>query len=173
MVLAAEPEVGQAAADSAASADKDKKAPPPVQEGDILLFQVKLSTEGFPQAVQVRKLRRLRGVVRQPPSSVADGIIIVSGDETDAVCNQNSDEIEQLLGAEVKLSLTECGQLQLCPNDEIAFCCVSMSGKAQHLLEAQLVEPLRMPRAPGSFLGCFVLSLPKLRQPAENDVQVP
>merc|ERR1719267_95931 len=80
MTLAVEPAVGQAASDAPAD---DKKAPPPVQEGDFLLFQVKLSTEGFPQAVQPQKIRRLRGVVRQIPDSASTGIIVATGEICD------------------------------------------------------------------------------------------
>merc|ERR1719201_871122 len=115
MTLAVEPAVGQAAPDNAAT---DEKKNPPVQEGDVLLFQVKLSTEGFPQAVQVRKIRRLRGVVRTAPSATVDGILVVDGEASDQkeVVAQSSDtSLAHLLGAEVRLRQSECGQLQLAP----------------------------------------------------------
>lgn len=167
MVLAAEPEVGQAATDSAVSADKDKKAPPPVQEGDALLFQVKLSTEGFPQAVQVRKMRRLRGFVQQAPSPTAEGVIIVTGDGSDkAEASKLGPDaaLQQLLGAEVLLRQDECGQLKLMTNDEIAFCCVSVSDSSSQLWEAQLVDLLSTKRdqTGSSVLGCFSLKMPQI-----------
>jgi len=162
MVLAAEPAVGQAAADAAGN---DEKKVPPVQEGDILMFQVKLSTEGFPQAVDVRKIRRLRGVVQQAPSSTSDGIIIVNGDGSkgeEALYNQDA-ALQQLLGAAVRLRQAECGQLQLVPNDEVAFCCVSTSENNGQALEAQLVELLCTSRIAGSILGYFSLKMPLLK----------
>jgi hypothetical protein len=157
MMLADEPDVGVIDA-SATDGDQAKK-PVPVQEGEFLLFQVKLSTEGFPQAVQAQKVHRLCGKVAQPPSSTSDGIIIVSGEDNNRgeVVSQRPDaSVQELLGAEVKIRQAACGQLQLLPNDEVAFCCVN-DGQA---LEAQLVDLLCTPRAAGSVLGCFSLKLP-------------
>jgi len=161
MVLAVEPAVGLASAESFSAPGSEKvKAPPPVQEGDFLLFQVKLSAEGFPQAVQPQKIRRLRGMVVQAPSSTAEGIIVVNGEDSDRA-DANADAAE-LFGAEVRLRQAECGQLQLQPNDEVAFCCVNMTDADGQSLEAQLVDLLRTSRSEGSVLGCFSLSLPKL-----------
>lgn len=157
MMLADEPAVGLA--DATAT---DKKAVP-VQEGDFLLFQVKLSTEGFPQAVQAQKIRRLRGKVLQAPCSTADGIIIVSGDDSaraEAASQSPDVALQQLLGAEVKVREAACGQLQLCANDEVAFCCVNTADTNGQAFEAQLLELLSTSRAAGSVLGCFSLKLP-------------
>jgi len=171
VMLAAEPAVGLTATDAAATPGNDKT--PPVQEGDVLLFQVKLSTEGFPQAVQARKLRRLRGIVQEAPSAIADGIIIVNGDGSDqaeAISRNPDAALKQLIGAEVRLRQAECGQLQLMPHDEVAFCCVSMAETDGQALEAQLVELLCTSRGVGSVLGCFSLTLPQLgsMQPSED-----
>jgi len=171
VLLAAEPAVGSTAADAVATPGNDKT--PPVQEGDVLLFRVKLSTEGFPQAVQARKLRRLRGTVQQPPSATADGIVIVSGDgcdQADATAQNPDASLKQLIGAEVRLRQAECGQLQLVAHDQIAFCCVSIAESEGKALEAQLVELLYTSRGAGSVLGCFSLRLPQLgsMQPTED-----
>jgi len=155
MMLADEPAVGLA--------DDQNKAPPPVQEGDFLLFQVKLSTEGFPQAVQAQKIRRLRGVVAQAPSTTAEGLIVVTGDDDRAaVTSQRPDaSLNEMLGADVRLHQTECGQLRLQHNDEVAFCCVNMTDSDGQYLEAQFIDLLHTSRADGSVLGCFSLSLPQ------------
>jgi hypothetical protein len=169
--LATEPSIGHAASDSSEGGGNDKSKTPPVQEGDVLLFEVKLSTEGFPQAVNVRKLRRLRGVVRRAPSSTLDGILIVSGDGTSSAerNSQNPDiSVAQLLGAEVRLRQSECGQLQLAPNDEVAFCCTNVADTDGHGLDAQLIELVCTSRSAGSVLGCFSLKLPLF---SSNSVQ--
>jgi len=164
MILAAEPAVGLAATNMTAMAGNDQKAPP-VQEDDFLLFQVKLSTEGFPQAVRARKIRRLRGFVQQAPSSTTDGIIIVDGDGDErAEGNLHAPDaaLKELLGAEVRLRQAECGQLKLQANDEIAFCCANTTDSDAKGLEAQLVELLSTSRSNESVLGCFSLKLPQL-----------
>jgi len=163
MVLAVEPAVGLAAARVATTADIDPSKIPPVKEGDFLMFQVKLSTEGFPQAVRVQKIRRLRGVVSKAASSTADGIIVVSGDgNTGAESNSRNVTActEQLLGADVRLRHAACGQLQLLPNDEVAFCCVNMAD-SDGQVEALLIDLLHTSRGAGSVLGCFSLKLPR------------
>merc|ERR1719437_89021 len=80
MTLAAPPAVGQTTLDTETVSTNEKTKTAPVQEGEFLSFYVKLSTEGFPQAEQVRKIRRLRGVVSQPPSSTSCGVIVITGD---------------------------------------------------------------------------------------------
>jgi len=171
MMLADEPAVGLSSANKAAVAGDDKgKALPPVQEGDFLLFQVKLSTEGFPQAVQAQKIRRLRGAIVQAPSATADGIIVVSGDDerVEATPHCPDAALKQLLGAEVRLRQAECGQLRLQPNDQVAFCCVTITDSDGQCLEAQLVDLLQTSLADGSLLGCFSLSLPQLSSTDDN-----
>jgi len=161
MILAAEPGVGLAAANAARPAASEPQSKvPPVQEGDFLLFQVMLSTEGFPQAFEARKIRRLRGIVQHAPSSTSDGIIIVNGDCIDESDVKEDAALQQLLGAVVRLRQAECGQLQLRPNDQVVFCCVGTTGAQGQALEAQLVELLCSSQAPGSVLGCFSLKLP-------------
>jgi len=161
MILAAEPGVGLAAANAARPAASEPQSKvPPVQEGDFLLFQVMLSTEGFPQAFEARKIRRLRGIVQHAPSSTSDGTIVVDGDGSDQSDVKDDAALQQLLGAVVRLRQAECGQLQLRPNDQVVFCCVGTAGAQGQALEAQLVELLCSSQAPGSVLGCFSLQLP-------------
>jgi len=157
MMLADEPDVG--VTETWATEGEQAKKPVPVQEGDFLLFQVKLSTEGFPQAIQPQKVHRLCGKVSQSPSAASDGIIIVSGEDKnrgELVSQRPDASVQELLGAEVKIRQAACGQLQLLPNDEVAFCCVN-DGQG---LQAQLVDLLCTCRAAGSVLGCFSLKLP-------------
>lgn len=173
MMLADEPDVGLA--DPALTDGDQKKKPVPVQEGDFLLFQVKLSTEGFPQAVEAQKIRRLRGKVLHPASENGNGAIIVTGedsDRTESAPSSSDVALEQLLGAEVKFQQAACGQLQLLPNDEVAFCCVNNAHTNGQALEAQLVELLCTRRAAGSMLGCFSLKLP-LRGASEEASAAP
>merc|ERR1719478_1926546 len=140
MTLAVEPEVGQGAVDSAGTSGSEKtKVPPPVQ-----------------------KIHRLRGFVLQTPSPGIDGFIRVSGDCSDKADVMSYDQdaaLKQLVGAEVRLRHSECGQLQLQPNDEVAFCCVNMATADGQSLEAQRIDLLHTSRADGSVLGCFTLSL--------------
>jgi hypothetical protein len=134
----------------------------PVQEGDVLLFQVKLSTEGFPQAVGVSKMCGLQGFVKRSPTSSTDGVIIVTGDAA------GSDGATSLLNSEVRLSQIHCGQLQLASGDAVRFCCASTPGGSQDL-EAQLVELLGTSRARNDFLGCFSLHLPQMPSKRDSD----
>lgn len=173
MMLADEPDVGLA--DASLTDGDQKKKPVPVQEGDFLLFQVKLSTEGFPQAVEAQKIRRLRGKVSHPASENENGIIIVTGEDSDraeSAPHTSGVALEQLLGAAVKFQQAACGQLQLLPNDEVAFCCVNNAHTNGQALEAQLVELLCTRRAAGSMLGCFSLKLP-LKGAAEEASAAP
>lgn len=158
-MLAVEPAVGQAATPG----DYESKTPP-VQEGDFLLFHVKLSTEGFPQAVQVRRIRRLQGVVQQSPSTMSDGIIVVSGGGSDGAEGMSRDEcaaVQQLINAEVRVREAECGQLQLLPNDKVTFCCANTTDSEGPALEARLLELTHTSRVSGSLLGSFCLALPR------------
>jgi hypothetical protein len=148
--------------------ENDKSKVAPVQEGDVLLFQVKLSTEGFPQAVQAKKIRCLRGTVRQSPVQGCDGTIVVNGEDAE---QGNDEALKDLLGVHVRLQGPECGQLQLVAGDEVRFCCVNgVNADGRSCLEAQLVELISTSRVAGSMLGCFSLHLPQLpsSKPSED-----
>jgi len=146
----------------------------PLKEGDYVSFQVQKSTEGFPQAVCARRLRRLRGSVLLGtlPRDGSEGKIVVKGDGVQGTeANAEADtELMSLIGAQVRVRQADCGQLRLVPGDEVVFSCQaardsdSPSGQAP-LLEAQLVELLWTSRTAGSgsgsILGCFTLELPR------------
>jgi hypothetical protein len=165
MALSKEPPVGETESLNASEGG------PPVKEGDYLMFQVQPSTEGFPQAVHARRMRRLRGmVVRAPTQDGLDGVITVQGDGSQApeVAGNRLQQsgLGKLLGAEVKVRQVDCGQLMLEPNDEVAFCCSTAQGSQQ--LEAQLVELLKTSRAGGALLGCFSLEVPRALAASED-----
>lgn len=170
MTLADAPAVGQTTSDPEATSTNEKSKPP-VQEGDCLSFCVKLSTEGFPQAVQVRRVRRLRGMVSQPPSSTSCGVVVITGDgaQGDAISPNSDCTLEQLLGTTVRLPLSTCGQLQVMPDDEISFCCFNRTDLQGHLLEAYRVDLIKTSRIEGSVLGCFSLKLPVLQTKSDSD----
>lgn len=167
MNLAKEPAVGLAATDAAAAApgaDGGAAAGPPVREGDVLMFQVQSSTEGFPQAMNARRIRRLRGVVLRAASAKGDvdGVIVVRGDADASKDGAAKDQaLKQLLGAEVRVRQADCGQLRLMPDDQVAFCCTRAADGGGHALEAQLVELVGTSRSGGSLFGCFSLELPR------------
>merc|ERR1719389_1446365 len=87
--------------------------------------------------------------VQEAPSSTAEGIIIVNGDASDREDWQVHDDMKELLGAEVRLQLAECGQMSFAPNDEVAFCCVNTADTHGKALDAQLVELLSTSRPTG------------------------
>jgi hypothetical protein len=166
--------------EAAVAAGTEKlKVPSPVEEGDVLLFQVKLSTEGFPQAIQAKKIHRLRGIVQQVPSPTEDGIILVrgsastQGQDASHSLDHHANRVKDMLGTQVQLSHSECGQLKLMPNDEVAFCCADSGGDGCGVQEAQLVELLCTSRAAGSVLGCFSLILPYFPPKASDDEELP
>lgn len=71
------------------------------------------------------------------------------------------------VGVEASVRQSDCGQLQLAVDDEVAFCCVSGEDGGGHA--ARLVELLRTSRSGASLLGCFVLELPRTRAPEEGE----
>lgn len=175
MALAKESAVGESAAATEGSAPTG----PLVKEGDYLLFRVQRSTEGFPQAVHARRIRRLKGVVLRASDKGKDGAIRVTEAEGGAEGEAGKSDAEgatsattqsNLVGAEVRVRQSDCGLLRLVPNDEVAFCCTNASDVgAPQGLEAQLIELLRTDRGTGSLLGCFSLDLPRTPEaPAED-----
>eukprot|EP00929_Paragymnodinium_shiwhaense_P013629 TRINITY_DN121470_c0_g1_i1.p1 TRINITY_DN121470_c0_g1~~TRINITY_DN121470_c0_g1_i1.p1 ORF type:complete len:850 (+),score=170.28 TRINITY_DN121470_c0_g1_i1:156-2705(+) len=172
LALSKEPPIGLAASEHVSSAEGTG---PPVKEGDYLMFQVQRSTEGFPQAVAARRIRRLRGVVQKGTigKSNADGVIIVRGDGAadNADIHRHPDAaLQRLLGAEVRVRQADCGQLRLVADDEVAFCCATATDGSQGTkLEASLVELLHTRRSGGSLLGCFSLELPRTSEVARDE----
>jgi len=173
MTLAKAPEIGSGAPAIETASGKEKSKTGPVQEGDFLSFKVQLSSEGFPQAVGVQKIRRLRGVVSKPPSSTAHGIIIVTDGESPEVeenLHNPDKDLEQLLGTYVDLPLSTCGQLQLVSGDEVALCCINTAEVDGQALEAHRIDLLRTSRDADCVLGCFSLKFPQPTTKTASDV---
>lgn len=163
-----------AAAVAAASAartpavDKDGKPvegkaaekPPPaprLAEEDLVLFRVRLSVEGYPQAACVRKLRKLSGTIAEVPEDEgADGAI-------------RSEGAFAAFGIkEVVLRKSHVGQVRLAVGDEVTFCMPEATEKGGPPAEASAGPPeakmvflARTTRSSGSVLGCFTLGLPR------------
>lgn len=183
--LIKEPVVGLPPASGSSGEHEEGK--PPVKEGDFVQFQVQKSTEGFPQAVQVRRIRRLRGVVIRPPGAGpdgADGAVVVKGDgalaaskadDAAAVAAAKPKEpdagLSAFIGTEIRVRQAECGQLRLAVDDEVAFCCCKADAldKGKQVLEAQLLELMSTSRSGSSLLGCFALELPRTLEPTPAD----
>jgi hypothetical protein len=170
VILAKEPIVSFAAADGSDGSQ------PPIKEGDFLQFQAKRSREGHPQAVNARRLRRLRGTVVQPLGpGCAEGAIVIKGDgailDESATAAPPDEGLKRFLGVQVHVMQADCGQLHLAVDDEVAFCCASTQGDAApagQALSAQLVELLSTPRTGSALLGCFSLEFPRMGELPET-----
>lgn len=129
-------------------------------EEDIVCFMVKLSLEGFPQAVRVQKLQKFQGS-------------IVRSTERDLGCADsrwipgmlNSHEVASKFGGrgEVVLNQRACGQVMLVPGDRVTFCIPQEldADAPSEPLEAKLVMLASTARPAGSVLGCCCLHLPR------------
>lgn len=129
-------------------------------EEDIVCFMVKLSVEGFPQAVRVQRLQKYQGSV-------------VRSTGRDLGCADNhwipgmlsSHEVASKFGSngEVVLNQQSCGQVMLVPGDKVTFCIpqeLSFDAPSEPL-EAKLVMLASTARPAGSVLGCCRLHLPR------------
>lgn len=139
---------------------------PPIKEGDFLQFQVQKSTEGYPQAVNARRLRRLRGTVVRPaePGNL-EGCIVIKGDSSSSSSEAafaGDGSVKQMIGHEICVRQADCGHLRLAVNDEVAFCCAAVSEGSPQMLEARLIELLSTSRTGVAMLGCFLLELPRV-----------
>eukprot|EP00931_Biecheleriopsis_adriatica_P087988 TRINITY_DN6238_c0_g1_i1.p1 TRINITY_DN6238_c0_g1~~TRINITY_DN6238_c0_g1_i1.p1 ORF type:complete len:901 (+),score=180.15 TRINITY_DN6238_c0_g1_i1:57-2759(+) len=168
------PQAAKAAAAAAQPPEKKEseggeKAPPAprLAEEDLVLFRVRRSIEGYPQAVCVQRLRKITGnVLRAPAPDAPRGAI--ASDEATPICGKR----------EVPFERAACGQVRLMPGDEVTFCLpeaargidgagVSPAAPSSEP-QAKMVFLSRMDRANGSVLGCFTLDLPRTR-PAPAD----
>lgn len=165
VILAQEPIVGL----SSAPGVDASSGQPLIKEGDFLQFQVQRSTEGYPQAVRARRMRRLRGsVTRAIGPSDSEGAIIVNGG--DSATAEAEESLKQLVGKEVRVRQRDCGQLWLAVDDDVAFVCADASSDGgPQVLEAQLVELLRTRRGKCDLLGCFTLELPRMLEGWEGE----
>eukprot|EP00435_Cladocopium_sp_Y103_P043381 s365_g12.t1 len=161
--LAAQPS-GVAAAMAAATANDrkeegEKSSAPRLAEEDLVFFRVRLSVEGYPQAVCVQRLHKLTGSVVRPPIMPGHTGIIKS-EEAVAVCGQR----------EVAFDSAAAGQLRAVPGDVVTFCIPEAESKIGVQMVAPPVDPhARMvclastERPQGTVLGCFTLDLPRTR----------
>jgi len=135
-----------------------------MKEGDFVQFQVQRSSEGYPQAVNARRVRHLQGkVVRPAYHGGVDGTIIIRGDGSSPSTEGSDTSLQQLIGKEVRVRQEDCGQLRLAVDDEVAFCCrAATTETGPQVLEAQLVELLSTSRTGSALLGFFTLELPRM-----------
>lgn len=133
--------------------------PPPqprLAEEDLVGFRVRLSVEGYPQAAEVKKFKKLWGVVVRVPTDESLG----------AIASAEAKELYRI--EEVLVRRVACGQIRLVVGDEVQFCVtldygeegsgVASGGGAA---EAKLVSLANTSRPAGSVLGCFSLDLPR------------
>lgn len=117
-----------------------------LSEEDLVVFMVKLSVEGYPKAVHMRRLQKFKGSVVRSPEREGPGVI-------------SSKEIANQMGGngEVLLHQQACGQVRLVPGDVVTFCIPD----SEKPLEAKLVMLASTARPSGSVLGCCHLELPR------------
>ncbi|CAK0811856.1 unnamed protein product, partial [Prorocentrum cordatum] len=172
-VLAKDPIVGFAAADGA---DGNQ---PPIKEGDFLQFQAKRSREGHPQAVNARRLRRLRGTVAAPLGpGCSEGAIVIKGDGAtsgDAAAAPPDEGLKRFLGARVRVKQADCGQLHLDwgPSTTRSPSASPPPATAPPRTARRSTPswwsscpPRGAPRH--ALLGCFSLELPRTAEPLDN-----
>eukprot|EP00933_Yihiella_yeosuensis_P040940 TRINITY_DN35357_c0_g1_i1.p1 TRINITY_DN35357_c0_g1~~TRINITY_DN35357_c0_g1_i1.p1 ORF type:complete len:870 (-),score=215.92 TRINITY_DN35357_c0_g1_i1:253-2766(-) len=153
---------------STKSMDKHSFAPRLAEE-DLVRFKVKLSIEGFPQAVQVQRMRKFTGTVIKVPS--------FDGDEQKPGVVRCNDVAQIFKGkTEVMIPQEACGQLCVLAGDKVTFCIpeeldgVAAKSKAGPL-EAKLVMLGQSQRPSGSVLGCFLLNLPRPTPSSDGKVR--
>lgn len=134
-----------------------------IAEEDSVKFQVRLSVEGYPQAANVQRLRKYRGIVLHPPPEEGAG----ASEEGDNAGTVVSEELMRILGdREASLKRSDCGQVRLSSGDEVTFCVPDVpQGHTDEgaLLEAKQVVLLKTNRFTRTILGCFSLRLPRPR----------
>eukprot|EP00930_Biecheleria_cincta_P006995 TRINITY_DN10812_c0_g2_i1.p1 TRINITY_DN10812_c0_g2~~TRINITY_DN10812_c0_g2_i1.p1 ORF type:complete len:778 (+),score=121.10 TRINITY_DN10812_c0_g2_i1:84-2417(+) len=119
-------------------------------EEDLVVFMVKLSVEGYPKAVHVRRVQKHEGSVVRAP-------------EWDSVqCKPgliSCQEIAKQMGSngEVLVHQEACGQVRLVPGDIVTFCIPDSEDPP----DSKLVMLASTARPSGSVLGCCLLELPR------------
>mmetsp|Transcript_41577 Transcript_41577/g.96816 ORF Transcript_41577/g.96816 Transcript_41577/m.96816 type:complete len:738 (+) Transcript_41577:47-2260(+) len=141
-----------------ALAEKERAATlPRLAEEDLVQFMVKLSIEGFPQAVKVRRLQKYIGTVVRAPEWINESPESPWRPGT-AICA----EVARNLGGtgEVLLHQANCGQIRFQPGDRVTFC-LPQAAQLGYLPEAKLVMLAHTERPAGSVLACCRLHLPR------------
>lgn len=164
------PDAAKAAAAAAQQVEKvqegEKSTAPRLAEEDIVFFRVRLSVEGYPQAVCVQRLRKVTGSVLLAPSHTKGSIV---SEEAVAVCGRK----------EVVFDTEACGQLRLIPGDVVTFCIPEAEEKLGAVAKpasspapgAKMISLCTTSRAGGTVLGCFTLDLPRTHP--ENVLHAP
>jgi len=145
-------------AESMATSEKEKSSVlPRLAEEDLVQFMVKLSVEGFPQAVKVRRMQKYSGTVVRAPEWINESPESPWKPGT-AVCA----EVARHLGGtgEVLLLQSNCGQMRFQPGDRVTFC-LPKASEIGNLPEAKLVMLAQTDRPAGSVLACCRLHLPR------------
>jgi len=133
----------------------------PVRDGQFVRFKV-TEGEGYPEATQTRRVRRLLGEVLQlPGEQAADGILTVKGDP-----NGTTDSLQQLMGKEVRLRQSDCGQLRLHVGDEVTFYCI-LVGDNPPILEGKVAELRSTSRSASTLMGCISMEIPRALSTSE------
>ncbi|CAE8664454.1 unnamed protein product [Polarella glacialis] len=159
----------KAAAAAAVAAEKEKldagsageKAPPAprLAEEDLVLFRVRLSVEGYPQAVCVQRLKKLSGTVQRPTAFPAPGARR-SDAAAEGVGLIHSEAAGSLLGSPtVSFQRLACGQAAAGVDGAGGALAAAMT--AANAAEAKNISLVKTDRASGSVLGCFTLDLPR------------
>lgn len=148
-------------------------SPAQLAEHDIVRFQVRLSFEGYPQASQVRRLCKYRGIISETP--VEEGDIAAGGGNV--LGTIISEEFFAAHGQqEVAVRREACGQIHLCLGDMVTFCVPEVAEEDGNLKEARLVVMMSSKRCPRAVLSCFSLRLPRPptsgSQPAFRDLRL-
>ncbi|CAK0811855.1 unnamed protein product, partial [Prorocentrum cordatum] len=147
--------------------------------GDFLQFQAKRSREGHPQAVNARRLRRLRGTVAAPLGpGCSEGAIVIKGDGAtsgDAAAAPPDEGLKRFLGARVRVKQADCGQLHLDwgPSTTRSPSASPPPATAPPRTARRSTPswwsscpPRGAPRH--ALLGCFSLELPRTAEPLDN-----
>ncbi|CAE6970998.1 PAPS1 [Symbiodinium natans] len=137
--------------------EKEKSTLPRLAEEDLVQFMVKLSVEGFPQAVKVRRMQKYSGTVVRAPEWINESPESPWKPGT-AVCA----EVARDLGGtgEVLLLQSNCGQIRFQSGDRVTFC-LPKASEDGYLPEAKLVMLSHTDRPAGSVLSCCRLHLPR------------
>lgn len=134
----------------------------PVRDGQFVRFKVTQGEENYPLAIQTRRVRRLLGeVMHLPGEQAADGILTVKGDP-----HGSTDSLQQLMGKEVRIRQSDCGQLRLHIGDEVTFYCI-LIGDNPPMLEGKVAELRSTNRTPSTLMGCVSMEIPRALEPAK------
>ncbi|CAJ1454965.1 unnamed protein product [Effrenium voratum] len=139
-----------------AAAEADNASLPRLAEEDLVQFMVKLSVEGFPQAVKVRKMQKFHGSILEPPKWLGEPA--KPWEAGLAFCA----EVGQFFGRDshVRVHQENCGQIRFQAGDKVTFC-IPEEPERGALPEAKLVVLASTDRPFGAVLSCCRIHLPR------------